>query len=143
MMIRFYRKRKNTICQIAFLILAVFVTNGLALVEGDVREILKTDTAPVDMAVSRDGKRIFILTEHGRILIYSPAGRLQDKIDVGKHIDQIETGPKEDLLLLKSRRNRTVEILVIDFIHKINTSDSPFNGPANAPVVITVFSDFQ
>jgi hypothetical protein len=52
-------------------------------------------------------------------------------------------GPKEDLLLLKSRKNRTVEILVLDFIQKINTSGSPFKGPKDAPVEIAVFSDFE
>jgi hypothetical protein len=133
----------KTIRLTALLLVTLFVTRGFADVEWNIQKRLKTDTPPVDMAVSRDGKRIFVLTEEGSILICSPAGRLQDKIDVGKHIDQIETGPQEDLLLLRSRRNRTVEILVIDFIHKINTSDSPFNGPANAPVVVTVFSDFQ
>ena len=95
------------------------------------------------MAVSPDGRRIFVLTEAGELLIYALDGGLQDSIVIGKHIDQIEMGPKEDLLLLKSRKNRTVEILVMDFIQKINTSGSPFKGPADAPVVITVFSDFQ
>jgi len=135
--------RKKMICLLAILLVTAFVPKGFAEVEWTIQKSLQTDTPPVDIAVARDGKRIFVLTEQGSILIYSPAGRLQDKIDVGKHIDQIEIGPKDDLLLLKSRRNRTVEILVIDFIHQINTSDSPFKGPANAPVVITVFSDFQ
>jgi len=47
------------------------------------------------------------------------------------------------MLLLKSRGNQTIEILVIDFIQKINISSSPFKGPTDAPVMIAVFSDFQ
>lgn len=136
-------ERKKKVCLLALLLMMVVVPHGLADVEWNIQKTFKTATSPVDMAVSRDGQRIFVLTEQGSILIYSPAGRLQGKIDVGKHIDQIEAGPKEDLLLLKSRRKQTVEILVIDFIHPINTSGSPFKGQPNAPVVIVVFSDFQ
>jgi len=139
----FRMKRKIAICLLSIWIVSVFTANSLALVEWHIQKTLKTDMPPLDVAVSRDGKQIFVLTEPGNILIYSPDGRLKDKISVGRHIDQIEVGPKEDLLLLKSRENRTVEILVIDFIHKINTSGSPFKGPADAPVVIAVFSDFQ
>lgn len=136
-------KLSKAICLAALLIVAVFVTNGLALVEWNVREILKTDTPPIDVAVSRDGKRIFVLTEAGNILIYAPNGALKEKIVVGNHIDQIKTGPNEELLLLKSRKNKTVEILVLDFVRDINIFGSPFKGPKDAPVVIAVFSDFQ
>ena len=135
--------RKKTICLLAVLIVAVFAVNSPALVEWDVRQLLKTDTPPIDVAVSRNGKWVFVLTAPGNILIYTPDGELKDKIVVGKHIDQIKTGPNEELLLLKSRKNKTVEILVLDFIRDINISGSPFKGPKDAPVVIAVFSDFQ
>ena len=121
----------------------VFTASSMALVEWNIQKTFTTDTAPLDMAVSRDGKQIFVLTEPGDILIYSPDGQLKDKISVGRHIDQIEVGPQPDLLLLKSRQKRTIEILVLDFIHEINTTGSPFKGAANAPVEIVVFSDFQ
>ncbi len=134
---------KHTVCLLTLLLTAVFVSNGFADVEWNIQKTLKTDTPPVDVAVSANGKQIFVLTETGEILIYAPDGKLQDKIGVGKHIDQIEVGPQEDMLLLKSRSSRTIETLVIDFIQKINTANSPFKGPADAPVVIAVFSDFQ
>jgi len=135
--------RKKVICLLVLLIVAVFAVNSLALVEWDIREILKTDEPPVDVVVSRNGKWIYILTAPGDVLIYTPDGKLRDKIGVGKHIDQIAMGPSGDLLLLKSRKNKTVEILVLDFIQDISTSGSPSKGPADAPVVIAVFSDFQ
>ena len=127
----------------ALLLVAVFVSNGFADVEWNIQKTLKTDTPPVDVTVSRNGKWIFVLTAPGNILVYTPDGKLQDKIGVGKHIDQIEVGPQEDMLLLKSRSNQTIEILAIDFVQNINISNSPFKGPADAPVVIAVFSDFQ
>ena len=68
---------------------------------------------------------------------------LKDKISVGSHVDGLKVGPEEDILLLTSRKNKTVQILLLDFIQDIDISNSPFKGPADAPVEIAVFSDFQ
>ena len=136
-------KQKILIFLAGFLTAVVFSANSFARVEWDVQKKLKMDTPPVDVAVSTDGKWIFVLDDSGNILIYSSDGKLEDTISVGRHVDQIRIGPKENLLLLSSRKNKTVELLAIDFIHKINISGSPFKGSADAPVVITVFSDFQ
>ena len=139
----FDMKQKIFIFLAAFLTMVVFSAESFARVEWDVQQKLKMDTPPLDVAVSTDGKWIFVLNDSGDILIYTSNGKLEDKISVGGHVDQIRVGPKDNLLLLSSRRNKTVELLAIDFIHKINISGSPFKGPADAPVVIAVFSDFQ
>jgi hypothetical protein len=139
----FNMKQKILIFLTAFLTIVVFSVESFARVEWDVQQKLKMDTPPLDVAVSTDGKWIFVLNDSGNILIYSLNGKLEDKISVGSHVDQIRVGPQDNLLLLSSRRNKTVELLAIDFIHKINISGSPFKGPEDAPVVIAVFSDFQ
>ncbi len=136
-------KRKYVVCLLAFFIIPALFTQSRAFVEWDTRKTLELDTQPLDVAVSKNGNSIFILTKSGKILIYSSDGKLKDKIDIGKHFDQIEAGPGEEWLFLSSRKNKTVEILHIDFIQTIDTSGAPFQGPANAPVVIAVFSDFQ
>ena len=127
----------------AFFTVVVFSVESSARVEWDVQEKLKMDTPPVDVAMSTDGKWIFVLDDAGNILIYSSNGKLEDKFSVGRRVDQIRVGPKDNLLLLSSRKDKTVELLAIDFIRKINTSGSPFKGSADASVVIAVFSDFQ
>jgi len=136
-------KHKNLIFLAVFLTTVVFSVESFARVEWDVQQKLKMDTPPVDVAVSTDGKWIFVLNDSGNILIYSSNGKLEDKISVGSYVDQIRVGPKDNLLLLSRRKNKTVELLAIDFIQKINISGSPFKGSADAPVVIAVFSDFQ
>ena len=136
-------KQKILIFLTTFLTIVVFSVESFARVEWDVQQKLKMDTPPLDVAVSTDGKWIFVLNDSGDILIYSLNGKLEDKISVGSHVDQIRGGPKDNLLLLSSRKNKTVEMLAIDFIQKINISGSPFKGPADAPVAIAVFSDFQ
>ena len=69
--------------------------------------------------------------------------QLKEKINVGSQVDQIKVGPREDLLLLTSKQNKTVQILTLDFITPVNVAGSPFKGPADAPVMIAVFNDFE
>lgn len=118
-------------------------SNGNALVEWDVYKTLKTETTPLDVAVSLDGRRIFVLNDHGEVLIYATDGSFKDKITVGEGIDGIRAGPKENILFLISQGNQTVQVLLLDFIHEIDVSGHPIKGPPDAPVVIAVFSDYQ
>jgi hypothetical protein len=112
-------------------------------VEMNVYKTLQLEETPIDVAASPDGRRIFILTDRGEVVVYSSAAKIEGKIDVGQHVDQIKLGPRGESLILKSSKNKTVQIVTIDFIQKINTSGSPFKGPEDAPVVIAVFDDFQ
>ena len=116
---------------------------SLATVEWNILQTLKIEKTPRDVAMSVNGKWIYVLTDDGEVLIYSPAGNLLDRISVGKTIDGIKQGPREDILLLTSRKDATVKIIALDFIKTINVEGSPFKGPADAPVVMVVFNDFQ
>ncbi len=111
--------------------------------EWDVQQTFNLEMPPRDVAVSLNGRRIYVLTEKGQILIYSPGGQLEDTIEVGEHVDRISAGPREELLLLTSKKNKTIQLLTIDFIQQINVTGSPFKGAKDAPVVIAVFSEFQ
>ena len=104
---------------------------------------LQLDAVPIDMAVTPDGRRILVLTEQGEVWIYSSAAEVEAKIDVGKHVDQIKSGPEGETLIFMSGKNKTVELVTLDVIQKINIAGSPYKGQENAPVVIVVFDDFQ
>lgn len=104
---------------------------------------LKMSQPPLDVAVSPDGKHIFVLTEGGIIFVYDQDGKLKDKIDIGTYVDQIKIGPKGERLFLTNRKDKTVQVIGLDFIFDINVSGSPYKGPRDAPVVIAVFDDFQ
>jgi DNA-binding beta-propeller fold protein YncE len=123
----------------------IFTTGsvGFAEVEWNIVQTLKLEAPPLDMAVSPDGRRIYVLVDGGNVLIYSNRGILKEKIQVGDQIDQINLGPKGEYLFVSSRQNKTLEILALNFIYDLNVSGSPFKGAKDAPVVITVFSDFQ
>lgn len=116
---------------------------GRATVEWDIHKTLNLSEPPLDVAVSLSGRWIFVLTPSGRIHIYTPSGRLEETLAVGAGVDGIRVGPQEDLLLLTSRKDKTLRILELSFIRPVNTAGSPFKGPADAPVVMAVFSDFE
>ena len=124
-------------------------TNSFASdnVEWNVYKTLQLDATPIDVAVSPDGRRIFVLTDQGEVVIYSStgpsAGKIEAKIDVGQHVDQLKLGPKGASLILSSGKNKTVQIVTLDFIQKINVSGAPFKGPEDADVLIAVFDDFE
>jgi hypothetical protein len=123
------------------LIVLTFFSYTSAGVEWDVVKTLKLEKRPLDVAVSADGRWLYVLTDEGSIHIYSPDGTLKDKIEVGNRVDGIDVGPREDILILTSKKDKTVQVITL--LEEISISGSPFKGPANAPVVMAVFSDFQ
>jgi DNA-binding beta-propeller fold protein YncE len=122
---------------------AAFYAQSIATIESNVIQTLNLDSPPLDVAVSPDGKKLYILTDKGDILIYSPEGNLTDTIKVDKDIDAIHVSLSGDVIFLSSQKSKQVQVVLLDFIQSIDISGSPFKGPDNAPVVIAVFSDFQ
>jgi len=116
---------------------------AIAKTDWQVLQKLQLEQAPTDMQVSANSKWIYILTSDGQVLIYSTRGQLKDSINVGPEVNQIKAGPRDDILFLLSRENKTVQIITIDFTEEITTSGSPAKGPPDAPVTVAVFSDFQ
>ncbi len=138
-------KNIKTIAQLIIVVVMGSITMSYAAgsVEWNVLKTMQLETAPIDVALSLDGKWIFVLTEQGQILIYSSGGPLKDKIDVGNHFDHIKVGPRGEHLILNSRKNKSVQLITLDFIQNINVSGSPFKGREDAIVVVAVFDDFE
>ena len=122
---------------------SVTMSHAAASVDWDVEKTLQLKSEPVDVAVSPDGRRIFVLNDLGQILIYSSEGSFLDKIVVGKQFDHVTVSPRGDQLILNSRKKKSVQVINLDFIQDINVSGSPFKGPENAPVVVAIFDDFE
>jgi hypothetical protein len=136
-------KLKLIILSLLFLLTAAAFSPCFAAVEWSVQKKLQLEAPPVDVAVSLNDKWVFVLNDRGEVLVFSSDGSLKEKIPVGKHIDQIKVGPRDNLLYLGSRKKKTVEIVELDFIQNINTAGAPYKGPVDAPVVIAVFTDFE
>ena len=114
-----------------------------ASVNLEIHKTIHLENTPLDVVSSANGKWIFILSENNTILIYSNNGYLKDEISIKGDISQIQAGPREDILLLTSKKNRSVQVLKLEFIQEIDTSGASFLGNSDAPVVITVFTDYQ
>ena len=98
---------------------------------------------PKDAVVSSDGKRIYVLTKAGDIMIFSSEGQLEDTIHAGEDISFISPGPSDNQLLIGSGKGKTVRMLSVEFVREIDISGAPVLGPHDAPVTIIVFMDYQ
>ena len=138
-------KKKSKFWMTILLLSVWMVTTPLALaiVDWEILNTLKLEASPLDVAIAPDGKTAYVLTDKGNILVYTLDGRLKDKIQVGKQIDQIKVGPRGERLFATSRRNKTIEVIALDFIQELSIKGSPYKGLKDAPVVIADFSDFE
>ena len=114
-----------------------------AEVDWNVVRTLSLDGKPLDMALSDDNTRLFVLVEGGKVLVYSPGGALRETLVLDKPADGIELSKSGDILYLRSEEGKRVDIVRLDFIREITVGGSPVKGPAAAPVAVAVFSDFQ
>lgn len=120
-----------------------FSSLALAEVEKGSSRTLNLEAKPIDMTISADGKYTYILAEGGKVLIIDSSGSLKDTLKVSESVVKIATSPQGDYLLLADSKENTLEIVQISFVVDIDISGLPFKGPADAPVVIAVFSDYQ
>jgi len=126
-----------------FLFLA-FCLPANALVESKVFNTITTEAAPLDIASSENGTWTFVLTEGGKVYIFSANGQLNDVLDVDPSADSIfVTGNGGNKLLVGSSKNKKVQLISLSFAAEINTEGSPFLGNPSAPVTLILFSDFQ
>lgn len=99
-------------------------------------------TSPIDLAVSGDGNLTFVLGPNGKVTIYTKDGG-KEEISVDGDFDHIVAPGNGDKIWLSSQKTKQVKEVFVDFMKQINTDGSPFLGEEKAPIVITVFSDFQ
>ncbi len=114
-----------------------------ARVEWEVLKTIKAEGVPIDTAVSADGSSFYILTDDGKVQILSVQGEVKGTVDVGKDAKFIEVSPQGDLLFVTDQTKKNVQLISLDFVVQLTVAGSPIEGPKDASVNITVFSDFQ
>lgn len=103
---------------------------------------LQIPNKPLDIAYSLDGRYAFVLTNSNQIEIYQQ-GKLQGRIPVDEGVSAIDIAPLGQYLYLINSKDNRLATLSVDFVVDIDTSSAPIKGAKDAPVTVTVFSDFQ
>ncbi len=138
--------KKMMLFALAILVMTAWASlpgTAQADIEWKVLKSLDLKAAPVDVAPSMDGQRLFVLTP-GEILIYSiPEGKITDHIAVDKEFDRIVALPRGDALSVSSSKKKMLQIVMLESIYKIDISGHPIKGPKDAPVTIAVYDDYQ
>jgi hypothetical protein len=114
-----------------------------AEVEWEILKSLNTESRPIDVAVSADGRSVFALTEDGTVFIFGADGAPAGQFAVGPQAERIAVDPEGERLYVTNRQTKRVDVVQIDILREINLAGAPFKGREKAPVVIAVFSDFQ
>jgi hypothetical protein len=107
------------------------------------RQQLKLEVSPLDVVQSDDGKWTFILSSSA-VLVYSAAeDKVVQTIPVDPGFDRLSYSNRSNRLILSSSSQKTVKIVQLEVVHRIDLAGTPILGPEKAPVTIAVFSDYQ
>ncbi len=124
-------------------ILALPVAPAGAAVETRLLKTFSVDGTPLVVENSADGQSIYVLTDKSEVLVYGVDGLIKERIHLEEPADEMIISPAGNALLLTNRSKKSVRVLAIDFIKSIDIAGAPSKGPADAPVTIALFSDFQ
>lgn len=113
------------------------------LVEWEVVKQWSTGAKTLDMVHSLDGKFVYMLTDKAQVKIFDNTGKLQGAIPVAGTVSSIDIAPQGEVLYLIDNATQQFKAISVAFVHNIDTNGSPFEGPANAPVTLTLFTDFE
>jgi len=101
------------------------------------------DAKPVAVATSFEKNLAFVLADDGTVHVFSQDGSTVGAIPVGRAATAIAVSVRGDLLYVTEADTKKIRILAVDFLSEFDLTDSPFLGPADAPVVVVDFSDFE
>ena len=128
---------------VIFVVSLGFLSTAAAELEWTFRKQVPLTSAPLDNAISADGQSLYMLSA-GEIVVYSLSrNKAINTIPLDREYDNIAVSPKGISLIVTSSADKSLKIIDLEFIYNIDISDLPLKGPADAPVTIAVFSDYQ
>ena len=112
-------------------------------VEWKVQQSWPLPAKPQSMVHSLDGKYLYVLNDKQQVQIFTTQGQLQGAIPVEKGVSQIDIAPQGELLYLIDGDSQTFTTVAISFVTDVDIAGAPIKGPADAPVTLTLFTDFE
>ena len=96
----------------------------------------------LDTATGPDDNLVFLLTQKA-VLIYSVSDqKVLDRIPLNETYDHLAVLDDERLVVTDSASSR-VNVISFNQVFEIDLTDRAFKGPADAPVTLVVFDDYQ
>jgi len=131
-------------CSYVVLVLLVTVLSVLpvaAAMQVDGTQSVPLTKTVLDVATTADGSKVFVLLKGGEVQMLAPNGELLERFSVAADAGQLAVSPEGDRLYLTvGQELRLVELAAL---HDLPALNSPVKGSVDAPVTMTVFSDFQ
>jgi protein-disulfide isomerase len=75
--------------------------------------------------------------------VFSSQGQLLGTIPVEDGISAIDIAPQGEMLYLINNKTQTFSAIGVSFVADIDITGSPVKGPADAPVTMVLFTDFE
>ncbi len=97
---------------------------------------------PLQVAATADGQRIYVLTDAGKVHLFNADGAPQGSFEVGPDVTGI-TPQGSNRLVLQLAERQEMLLIALQPVVKIDSSNSPILGNADAPVEIVVYDDFE
>jgi protein-disulfide isomerase len=125
-------------------LLLLMMASPLVAATVDVRTLktLPLATPALDVAATADGKRFYVLDSSGAVQVYAADGQRLGGFQVGSEVTGITPQGPDQLLLEKAARRELI-LVALEISEEIETRNAPTLGPADAPVAIVVFDDFE
>ncbi len=123
------------------LLLAAGATSGFAEIEQRLVRSTRLPATAVDVATTADGQRTFVLLANGTVQLYDTGGSSMGQFVVPAKARAIAPSPDGSLLYVTV--GDELQMVAVEMVHQLEVTDSPFRGPAEAPVTVAVFNDFQ
>lgn len=130
-----------TIWSLALLLTLFQAMPGMAAMQVEGVQAQRLPKAALDVAATLDGARVYVLLKGGEVQVLAPGGELLGRFSVAAEAEQLAVSPEGDRLYLTS--GQELQIVELVTLHDLPVLNSPVKGPADAPVTLTVFSDFQ
>ena len=125
------------------LVCLLSATQLFAALEWSIDSSIPLGDEALDVAESPDGKRLFVLTKTGKIMILDQQGRVESTIAGPFAADRLSVSSDGKRLFLAGKGQKQLQVVSLVDRFDIQAGQSPVKGDIAAAVTVAVFSDFQ